>query len=315
MNQPTTRARGVLMLLLTALIWGGAFVAQSVGMESVGAFTFSGIRTLLGALVLLPVVASLDLARSRGLTEEQRQQRRTKNRKTWRFGLILGVIFCAATNFQQFAFYESSPGKIAFVTALYIFFVPLIGLPFGKRVPWLTWVGVSIGFVGLFFLCINPADMTAVNTGDLLTLICSLFFAVHILIVERIAPDVDGIKLSCIQFFVAGVLSCVLMFLFEQPRWSAIESAAAPILYSGALSCGIAYTFQILGQKYTEATVASLLMCMESVFAVLASALLLPDKALAPREIAGCVIMLIAIVIAQLAGKVTDAIARRRAGS
>ena len=313
MNQPTTRPRGVVMLLLTALIWGGAFVAQSVGMESVGALTFSGIRTLLGALVLLPLVAARDVAQSRGISDAEKERRRAVNRKTWRFGLILGVIFCAATNFQQFAFYESSPGKIAFVTALYIFFVPLIGLPFGKRVPWLTWVGVSIGFVGLFFLCIDPTDVTAVNTGDLLTLICSLFFAVHILIVERIAPDVDGIKLSCIQFAVAGALACVLMFIFEQPKWSAIESAAAPILYSGALSCGIAYTFQILGQKYTEATVASLLMCMESVFAVLASALLLPDKALAPREIVGCVIMLIAIVIAQLAGKLTDAIAKRKA--
>lgn len=305
MNQPTTRVRGVLMLLLTALIWGVAFVAQSVGMESVGAFTFSGTRTLLGALVLLPVVASRDLARNRRMNEEERTRQRAVNRKTWRFGLILGVIFCAATNFQQFAFYESSPGKIAFITALYIFFVPLIGLPFGKRVPWLTWVGVSVGFIGLFFLCIDPADMGAINTGDLLTLICALFFAVHILIVEKIALDVDGIKLSCIQFFVAGVLSCGLMFLFEQPQWSAIESAAGPILYSGALSCGIAYTFQIIGQKYTEATVASLLMCMESVFAVLASALLLPDTMLAPREIAGCVIMLVAIVLAQLSGKIT----------
>ena len=313
MNQPTTRARGVLMLLLTALIWGGAFVAQSAGMERVGPFTFSGIRTLLGALVLLPVVASLDWARSRSLTDEQRVQRRARNRKTWRFGLLLGVIFCIATNLQQFAFYDTAPGKIAFITALYIFFVPLIGLPLGKRVPWLTWVGVAIGFIGLFFLCVNPADLTAIKIGDLLAFACSIFFAVHILIVERIAADVDGIKLSCIQFAVAGALSCVLMFLFEQPQWAAIESAAAPILYAGALSCGIAYTFQILGQKYTEATVASLLMCMESVFAVLASALLLPEKSLAPREIIGCVIMLIAIVLAQLSEKLAAALSRRRA--
>lgn len=304
------------MLLLTALIWGTSFVAQSVGMESVGAFTFSGIRTLLGALVLLPIVASRDLVRARTLvTNEQWQAHHARNRKTRRFGLILGIVFCIATNFQQFAFYESSPGKIAFITALYIFFVPLIGLPFGKRVPPLTWVGVSIGFVGLYFLCIDPADMTAINTGDVLTLISSVFFAVHILIVEKIASDVDDIKLSCIQFAVAGTLSCGLMFLFEQPQWSAIETAAAPILYSGALSCGIAYTFQIIGQKYTEATVASLLMCMESVFAVLAAAILLPNGMLAPREIAGCVIMLVAIVLAQLSGKVNDAIAKRRTRS
>ncbi|MBR3289462.1 MAG: DMT family transporter [Clostridia bacterium] len=304
MNEPKTRLRGVLMLLLTALIWGTAFVAQSVGMESVGAFTFSGVRTLLGALVLLPLVAARGVAQSRHLSDAQRERRRAVNRKTIRYGIILGLVFCCATNLQQFAFYESTPGKIAFITALYIFFVPLIGLPLGKRVPWPTWVGVSIGFIGLFFLCVDPADMTAINTGDLLTLICSVFFAVHILIVERVSADVDGIKLSCIQFAVAGVISCGLMFLFENPRWDAIESAAAPILYSGALSCGIAYTLQILGQKYTEATVASLLMCMESVFAVLASAILLPDTMLAPREIAGCVIMFAAIVLAQMSDKI-----------
>ena len=312
MNPPTTRFRGVLMLLLTALIWGTAFVAQSVGMESVGAFTFNGIRTLLGALVLLPIVLIHDIVKSRDPSDEARALRRTENRKTLLAGCLLGLVFCCASNLQQFAFYYSSPGKIAFITALYIFFVPLIGLPFGKKIPALMWLSVSLGFVGLYFLCINPTDLTAINLGDVLTFLCSIFFAIHILTVEKIAPEMDGVKLSCIQFIVSGVISCVLMMIFEDVQWPALQNAAVPLLYSGVLSCGVAYTFQILGQKYTEATIASLLMCMESVFAVIAAALLLPDGWLSGREILGCSIMLVAIVLAQLSGKITDAIHRKR---
>lgn len=299
-----TQLKGVLMLLLTAFIWGSAFVAQSVGMENVEAFTFNGIRTLMGAAVLLPFILIRDKITGRSMTAEQLAARKAGNRKVIRCGLILGIVFCAAGNFQQFAFNYSTSGKIALVTALYMFFVPLIGLFIGKRVPALTWVCVVFGFIGLFFLCINPEDMGAINKGDVLAFICSILFAVHILLVEKFAPDVDGIKLSCVQFIVSGVLTCIMMFLFEHPTAAAVKSAMVPLLYSGIMSCGLAYTFQIVGQKYTESTVASLLMCMESVFGVLCAAVILKEL-LTGREILGCVIMFAAIIVSQLSDVIT----------
>ncbi len=299
-----TQWKGVVMLMLTALIWGSSFVAQSVGMESVGAFTFSGVRTMLGAIVLIPFILIRDKLQGRSMTAEQIRERKVQNKRVLRYGAILGVVFCAACNFQQFAFEYSTSGKIAFITALYMFFVPLFGLFLKKRVSWLTWICVMFGFVGLYFLCIGPGGLGSVNRGDLRALVCSVFYAVHILLVEKFAPDVDGIKLSCVQFAVSGVITCILMFIFETPQVGAILSIAVPLLYSGIMSCGLAYTFQIVGQKYTEATVASLIMCLESVFAVLAGALILHEM-LTGREIAGCVIMFAAIVVSELSGLIT----------
>lgn len=293
-----TQFKGVLMLLLTALIWGAAFVAQSVGMENVGAFTFNGIRMLLGAVVLLPFILIRDRIVIKNLSSDQLKAKQATDKRTILYGLILGIVFCAASNFQQFAFYYSTAGKIAFITALYIFFVPLLGLFLKKRVSLLTWLCVLIGFIGLYFLCINPNDVKAINKGDLLALICSLLFAIHILMVEKFSPKVDGLKLSCTQFAVSGILSCILMQLFETPTVSAVKGATLPLLYSGILSCGLAYTLQIVGQKYTEATVASLLLCMESVFAVLSASLLLHEM-LTGREILGCCIMFAAIIFSQ----------------
>lgn len=300
------------MLLLTALIWGSSFVAQSVGMESVEGFTFNGIRTLLGAFVLLPFVLIRDRIQAKNMTTQQIQARKTLNKKTVIYGTILGVVFCAAGNFQQFAFEYSTSGKIAFITALYMFFVPLFGLVLKKRVPLLTWICVIFGFVGLYFLCIDPADFGSINRGDFRAFICSVLFAVHILLIEKFAPDVDGVKLSCVQFFVSGIISCVLMFIFENPQMDAILTAAVPILYAGIMSCGLAYTFQIVGQKYTEATVASLIMCMESVFAVLAAALILHET-LSGREVIGCVIMFGAIILSELSELLTAKIKKRSA--
>ncbi len=304
MAKNKTQLKGVIMLLLTAFVWGSSFVAQSVGMESIEAFTFNGIRTLMGAVVLLPVVLIRDARQLKSMDEAGRYQHKTANRKTLIYGSILGVFLCTASNFQQFAFNYSESGKIAFITALYMFFVPLLGLIFRKKVPLLTWICVVVGFVGLYFLCIDPSNLGAINFGDILTFICSIFFAVHILLVEKLAPDVDGVKLSCVQFFVSGTISCILMFIFETPDISAIGTAIVPLLYSGVMSCGFAYTFQIIGQKYTEATVASLLMCMESVFGVLCGALILHET-LTNREIIGCVVMFIAIIISQMSDVIT----------
>lgn len=297
-----TQLRGVLMLLATAFIWGSSFVAQSVGMESVEAFTFNGIRTLMGAAVLLPFILIRDRVKAKRTDTPSPESHRAARRQLLISGALLGIVLCAASNFQQFAFNYSTSGKIAFITAFYMLFVPVIGLFIGKRIPAVTWICVLIGTVGLYLLCIGPDGFTAINFGDILTLICAVIYAVHILLIERFAPEVDSIKLSCIQFAVSGTISCILMFIFESPSLSAIWACMIPLLYSGIMSCGFAYTFQIVGQKYTESTVASLLMCMESVFGVLCSALLLKEW-LTPRELVGCAIMFAAIIFSQVGDK------------
>lgn len=296
-----TQFKGVILLLLTAIIWGSSFLAQTIGSENVPGFAFMGIRTLIGALFLLPFILIKDKAASKKMTDEEKQQKKIADKKVLKYGMIIGVFLCIATDFQQFAFYQpgASTGKIAFITAMYMFFVPMIGLIlFKKRVSLLTWLCVAIGFVGLYFLCFKTPEITAINFGDVLSLICALFFAFQILFIEKFAPECDGIKLSCIQFFTAGTISTILMFIFERPDLADIKAGLLPILYSGILSCGFAYTMQVIGQKYCEATIASLLMCMESVFATLFAALFLHES-LSGREIAGCIIMFTAIVISQ----------------
>lgn len=291
-----TQLKGIIILLIVALIWGSSFVSQSLGMESVDGFTFSGIRTLLGAIVLLPFI----LIKSK-IQKEKTETEKTKflDRKTIVYGAILGVFLCIAGNFQQFAFYYSTSGKIAFITAMYMFFVPIIGLFLRKRIPFITWICVILGFVGLYFLCMKSASFGSINKGDILAFICAIFFAIHILFIERFSPEVDGVKLSFVQFMVSGIISCILMFIFENPQIESIKSAALPIMYSGILSCGVAYTLQIVGQKYCEATIASILMCMESVFAAICGAIILHES-LSSREILGCVIMFTAIILSQL---------------
>lgn len=303
-KQIKTQLKGVLLLTLTAFIWGTSFVAQSVGIEIIEAFTFNGIRTLMGAAVITPYILIRDRLSARNMSAEQLKQRKSMDKKTIRCGIALGIVLCFASNFQQFAFYYSTSGKIAFVTAFYMFFVPVFALFLRKKVPFLTWICVFFGIVGLYFLCIDPSNLGAINRGDILSFICAMFYAVHILLVEHFAPDVDGVKLSLVQFIVCGVISVVLMFLFETPVLSAIYTALPSLLYSGVMSCGLAYTFQIVGQKYTEATIASLIMCMESVFGVLAGAIIL-NEVLTGREIAGCVIMFAAIILSQLAEQLT----------
>jgi len=303
-----TQFKGVVILLTTAIIWGTSFLAQRFGTDSgVEPFTFQAIRTLLGALVLVPFILVRDKISARSMTEEQLAERKQSDKKAVKYGLIIGVVLFLATNFQQYAFvYEASAGKIAFITAMYMFFVPIVGLFFGKKVPLITWLCVILGFVGLYFLCIHGEGFGAVNFGDILSLFCAVFFCVQILLIEKYAPDCDGIKLSCVQFATAGFISLILMFIFDKPNAQALKDGLIPILYSGIASCGIAYTLQIVGQKYCEATIASLLMCMESVFAVLAEALfavmfpVLISKVLTKWEILGCVIMFIAIIISQL---------------
>ena len=282
-----TTPKGIILLLITAIVWGSSFVAQEIGMKSIDAFTFTGIRTTLGAIVLIPVVLivnkGFDLRKS-----------------TLKAGLILGIVFSIAQNFQQFAFYYSTSGKIAFITAFYMFFVPLFSVFLGKKIRILTWCSIILGLAGLFLLCINPSDMTKINLGDVLALICAVFYSFQIMLIDKFTEkDISGVQLSFMQFVVAAAISIAAMFIFEHPVIADIKTAAPSLLYSGIMSCGVAYTFQIVGQKHANPVVASLLMCMESVFAVLAAALIL-HQGMSLKEGAGCIIMFVAIILSQL---------------
>lgn len=291
-----TTPKGIIFLLITAIIWGSSFVAQEIGMKSIDAFTFTGIRTTLGAIFLLPIVLILN----KGLD---------LRKNTLVSGLILGVVFSVAQNFQQFAFYYSTSGKIAFITAFYMFFVPLFSVFLGKKIKLLTWLSILMGLVGLFFLCINPSDLTSINLGDLLALACAVFYAVQIIMIDRfLEKDINGVQLSFMQFVVAAVISIAAMFIFEHPVMADIKTAAPSLLYSGIMSCGIAYTFQIVGQKHANPVVASLLMCMESVFAVIAAAVVL-HQGMSLREGIGCAVMFAAIILSQL----SESLSRRPA--
>ena len=300
MQGQKTQLKGVLILLLTAIIWGSSFVSQSVGAEAVEPFTFMAIRTLMGACFLLPFIIVRDKITAKKMTKDELFVRKQIDKKTVFYGIIVGIFLAFATNIQQYAFNYSTAGKIAFVTAMYMFFVPIAGLFMKKKIPLVTWICVFLGFVGLYFLCFKPEENFVVNKGDILTLFCAVFFTVQILLLERFTRTCDGIKLSCVEFFTAGIITFVLMLIFNHPTLSGIKAALPSILYSGIMSCGIAYTLQAVGQKYCEATVASLLMCMESVFAVLSAAIILGER-LTTREIIGCSVMFFAIVLSQVA--------------
>lgn len=281
---------GNLMLLLTALIWGVAFVAQSVSMDFIGPFTFNGIRSIIGGLSLLPVLAVL---RRRGAPKPVGERRRM----TLIGGVCCGLVLFAASSFQQFGLVEADPGKAGFITTLYIVIVPLAGLLFGRRVRPLVWVAVLLAAGGLYCLCVKASF--EIGRGDLLVLCSAFLFSVHILVIDFFSPRVDGVLMSCVQFFVAGALGILCMFLFEAPKMDRILACWLPILYAGVLSTGVGYTLQIIAQKNTNPTVASLLMSLESVFAALAGWLLL-GEVFTGRELAGMVLMMGAVILAQL---------------
>ncbi|MGE5653206.1 MAG: DMT family transporter [Bacillota bacterium] len=294
------KVRNSLLLLLTAVIWGIAFVAQSVGMDYVGPFTFTSVRSIIGGLFLIPCIALLKRLNpdpsSDGATTGE-LNRPQDNRLLWLGGVCCGVILFLASSFQQFGIVYTSVGKAGFITALYIIIVPLIGLFFGKRSGPFVWIGVVLALIGLYFLCLN--ESLTIGLGDLLVFICAILFSIHILVIDHFTHLVDGVRMSCIQFLVCGVISAVAMFMFEEPHLAQVMAAWQPVLYAGILSSGVAYTLQIVGQKGMNPTVASLILSLESVIAVLAGFLLLQQQ-LTVREIIGCVFMFGAIVLAQL---------------
>lgn len=293
----TQQMKSSLILLLTALIWGVAFVAQSVGMDYVGPFTFNCVRSILGGLVLIPCIFVLDRIRP----ERKADQKRAGRRTLLTGGILCGVLLCVASNLQQIGIAGTSVGKAGFITALYIVIVPILGLFLRRKCSPTVWLGVLLAICGLYFLCINEG--IHIQRGDFFVFLCALCFSVHILVIDHYTQLVDGVKMSCIQFLVCGFLSGICMFLFENPSMHNILEAWQPILYAGILSCGVAYTLQIVGQKGMNPTVASLILSLESVISALAGLVLL-DQKLSVRETMGCVLMFAAIVLAQLpAGK------------
>ena len=286
-----------LILLLTATIWGVAFVAQSVGMEYIGPFTFNAIRCVLGGLVLIPVILVLKKKKETGAENQEKEDKKT----LWAGGIACGVILCIASNLQQFGIMEASVGKSGFFTALYIVMIPVIGIFIGKRPGIKLWFCVALAVVGMYLLCMKDGSFT-IERADIMLLLCALAFSFHILVVDYFSPKVDGVKMSCIQFFVCGVLSAVGMLFTETPDISNIQAAWLPLLYAGLLSCGVGYTLQIVGQKGINPVIASLIMSLESVISAIAGWLVLGQH-LSGREIAGCVVMFAAIILAQLPSK------------
>ena len=299
------QARGNLLLATAALIWGLAFVAQSVGMEYIGPFTFNAIRMIMGGLVLIPCIFLLQRwdNHKTAVRAESAIDKRQRQITLLRAGVSCGLILCIATSLQQIGIVYTTAGKAGFITALYIILVPILSIFLRRRITWVIWVSVLIAIAGLYLLCIN--ETLSISWGDLLVLISALFFAIHILVVDHFASKVEGVKMSCIQFFIAGIICLLLMFLLERPDIHAILDCWLPLLYVGILSTAVAYTMQILGQRDTHPVIASLIMSAESVFAVVFGWLLLNEMLTLP-ELLGCLLMLTAMILAQLFGQVTE---------
>ena len=300
MKKEKVPVRNSLLLLLTATIWGIAFVAQSVSMDYIGGFTFNSIRSLIGSLTLLPVI--LLLSKQKSAEEKNRPQTSSSQKLLITGGICCGIILCLASNFQQFGIKYTTVGKAGFITACYIIIVPVIGIFLRKKCSPFIWIAVILSLCGLYLLCLTPGEGFAIGKGELLVLICAFLFSIHILVIDHFSPLVDGVKMSCIQFFVCGILSGIPALLLEKPDLTDILAAKVPVLYAGIMSCGVAYTLQIVGQKNMNPTVASLILSLESCISVIAGWLIL-GQSLSSREIGGCILMFGAIILAQLPQK------------
>ena len=301
MNQ---NVRKSCLLVLTALIWGIAFVAQTTGGDTVGAFSFNCIRSLIGGIVLIPVIHVLD-------TKTDKKPKTAAEKKTLLTGgIACGCVMFIASSFQQLGInLGTEAGKAGFLTACYILLVPILGLFLKKKCGWNIWVGVVLTLAGLYLLCMNGTTGFSLRFSDGLVIICAVCFSLHILLVDHFSPLVDGVRLSSIQFIISGLIGLIPTFFVDMHHslsgfyaWlPALQSwnAWIPILYAGVMSCGVGYTLQIIGQNGLNPTIASLLMSLESVFSVLAGWIILGQK-LTPREILGCVIIFVAIVLAQI---------------
>ena len=293
------RLKNAAILMLTAFIWGTAFVAQSVGMDYLGPFTFNGVRSLIGAAALLPCIWLLQILNKKEGTVKEEGSRKD---------LIIGGIACglllfAASSLQQIGIQYTSAGKAGFITAFYIVIVPVLGIFLHKKIGWKVWIAVLLALAGLYFLCIT--EKFTIGKGDIFIFLCALVFSLHIMVIDHFSPMVDGVKMSCIQFLVCGIVSIPFMVLTETPRLDAMLAGWFPLVYAGVFSCGVAYTLQIVGQKNVNPAIASLILSLESCFSVLAGWMILGER-LSVRESAGCILMFAAIILAQLPDKKTE---------
>lgn len=313
----TKRMRGNALLLLASFIWGLSFVAQSEGMKYIGPFAFIGIRSMLAGIslaVFLGIRAAVTAGKkgtgkTEGDTAEGEEKSSSAERKTLLLGgVCCGIILFVATMLQQIGIlYNNEPGKAGFITALYLIMVPLVGIFFRKRIGVKIWVAVVLAVCGMYLLCITEG--LHMTTGDLFLLGCAFVFTMHILVIDYFSPKVDGVAMSCIQFLLCGILGMTGMFLTETIELSHVLSAWLPLVFSGVFSGGVAYTLQIVAQKDTEPAIASLLMSLESVFAVFGEWLIL-GQLLSVREFFGCGLMFAGILLTQLPEKRTKRLSK-----
>ncbi|MBE6754456.1 MAG: DMT family transporter [Ruminococcaceae bacterium] len=286
--------RGSLILLLCALIWGCAFVAQDVGMNYVEPYTFTAARSFIGAAALLLFSTVKDAAaRKRGVQPPDKAAKKLQLKA----GLCAGIALFVPAAMQQIGLVYTSPGKSGFITAMYIVVVPILGMFFGKKAGLNVWISVAIAIAGLYLLCMK--GQLTIERGDAITLVSVVFWAVQIMTVDYFAPRVDCVKMTCMSFAVCGTLAAVMALLTETPTWPALVQCAIPLLYAGIMSSGVAFTLQAIGQRMTAPTVAAVMMSMESVFAALAGFVLFNER-FNNRELMGCLLMLAAVILAQI---------------
>ncbi len=280
-----------LILLVTALIWGLAFVAQRMGMEHIGPFTFNAIRFAMGAIVLLPFLFLM-----KGEKKERKQPAPGDRDLLMRGGLIAGIVLFMGSSFQQYGIVYTTAGNAGFITSLYVIFTPILGLFVGQRPGIKVWIGAFIATIGLYLLSVTGSFN--ISTGDLLVLISAFFYAIHVLVIGWLSPKFNSIKIALLQFFAVAVMSFVASYISEIMIWEQIRKAAIPILYAGIFSTGLAFTLQIIGQRKTIPSHAAILLSFEAVFAVLGGWVILNESSTL-RQIIGCVLMFVGIIIAQ----------------
>ncbi len=279
------------LLFMAAFIWGVAFVAQSVGMDYMGPFTFNGARFLMGGMVLLPLVYF------RRKKDKEAGIPRAGLKITLTGGVCCGLALCSAALLQQFGIIGTTVGKAGFITTLYIIIVPVMGIFLKKKVPGRVWAGAVIAAFGMYRLCVS--EQFTLSRGDIYVFFCAVIFSVHILVIDYFSPKADGVELSCVQFFFAGLTSSLLALVFENPGLSGLVEGIVPLAYAGIMSCGVAYTLQIITQKHLNPTVASLVLSLESVVSMLAGWVIL-GQALNKRELSGCALVFGAVILVQL---------------
>lgn len=282
-------------LFLTALIWGLSFVAQKSGMEHIGPFSFNAVRSFLGGLSLIPVIFIAKIIKG---DRRSKTVKKVQHIRLAQAGISCGIALFIAMTIQQYCMLYATAGKAGFITSLYIIYVPIISMLFGQRLSVNVKISTGLAIIGLYLLCFKN-NTSGFDIYDIVLLISAFFYGVHILVVNHFSKKVDATKVSCLQFFVVGILSIPLMLIFETPTFQGFIDCKIPLLYAGILTCGVAYTLQIFGQKYTTPVIASLILCLESVFAVIGGGIILQET-LTVKETIGCLFMIVAVILSQM---------------